>query len=143
MAVEQNSDELNEIADAWFEDVGDAEKAWKVTARCIDEGRMFPKWVLRYLRGLADNPPLTVEPERAPSKAYYDPMEVFSVVTQWGQADGKKPSLEKYFERYINERLGGRGEEQTIKTAYYRGLRIAQNEIDFMQMLAESDKFGA
>ncbi|WP_170571179.1 hypothetical protein [Ruegeria atlantica] len=142
MAVEQNPDELNEIADAWFEDAGDAEKAWKVIARCIDERRRFPVWVLRFLRVLADDPPLPEEPKEPTSKAYYDPMDVFSLVSQWRQVDGKKPSLEKCFEQYINERLGGRGEEQTVKTAYYRGLRIAQNEIKFMQMLAESRDFG-
>jgi hypothetical protein len=131
--VEQNSDELNEIADAWFDDAGDAAKAWEVIAHCIDEGRSFPAWVLHYLRRLADDPPLPQEPEPRPSKAYYDPMEIFSTVTHWRQVEDKKPTLQACFERYINECLNGRGEEETLKTAYYRGLRIAQNEIAFMQ----------
>lgn len=119
MAVEQNSDELNEIADAWFEDAGDPEKAWQVIARCIDEGRAFPEWVLIYLRRLADDPPLPEDSGSSPSKAFYNPMDVFSMVTRWRQVEGKKPSLQSCFERYINELENGRGEEETIKTAYY------------------------
>ncbi|MBO6605131.1 MAG: hypothetical protein JJ949_18070 [Roseicyclus sp.] len=134
--VEQNSDELNEIAHAWFDDAGDAEKAWEVIASCIDDGRTFPAWVLRYLRRLADDPPLPQEPEPRPSKAFYDPMDVFAMVTQWRQVEGKKPPLQECFGRYINECLNGRGEEETIKTAYYRGLRIAQNEIAFMESIS-------
>lgn len=42
MAVEQNPNVLNELADAWFEEAGDAQKAWEVIARCVDEGRDFP-----------------------------------------------------------------------------------------------------
>lgn len=137
--VEQNSDELNEIADAWFEDAGDTRKAWEVIARCIDEEREFPAWVLLYLRHVADDPPLPEEPEPQPTKAFYDPMDVFSTVTQWRQVKSKKPSLLSCFERYINECEGGRGEEETIKTAYYRGLRIAQNEIAFMGIVAGSE----
>lgn len=140
IAVEQNPDVLNEIADAWFDEAGDARKAWEVIARCIDEERVFPAWVLRFLRRVADDPPLPEEPEPQPTKAYYDPMGVFSVVTAWRQVEGKKPSLLACFERYINECEGGRGEEETIKTAYYRGLRIAQNEIAFMGTLLGRDE---
>ena len=122
IAVEQNPDVLNEIVDAWFDEEGDAERAWEVIARCIDEKRSFPVWVLQYLRPLADDPPVSQEPEQQPSKAFYDPIEVFSTVTAWRQIEGKKPSLLACFERYINERLKGGGEEETIKTAYYRGL---------------------
>jgi len=136
MAVEQNSELLNELANDWFEAAGDAAKAWEVIARCIDERRNFPAWVLRYLRRLADDPPLPEEPEPHPTKAYYDPMDIFSTVTQWRQVEGKKPSLQVCFGRYINECLNGRGEEETIKTAYYRGLRMAQNEIAMMEALA-------
>lgn len=89
--------------------------------------------MLRYLRRLADYPPLPPEPDERPSKAYYDPVEIFSTVTQWRQVEGKKPSLQACFERFINECLNGRGEEETLKTTYYRGLRIAQNEIAFME----------
>lgn len=136
IAVEQNPDLLNEIADTWFEEEGDDAKAWEVVARCIDDGHRFPAWALRYLRRVADDPPLPEEPEPQPTKAFYDPMDVFSTVTQWRQVEGKKPSLLSCFERYINDYKDGRGEEETIKTAYYRGLRIAQNEIAFMGELA-------
>lgn len=61
------------------------------------------------------------------------PFDTARLVTQWRQIEGKKPSLQACFERYINEFLNGRGEEETLKTAYYRGLRIAQNEIAFME----------
>ncbi|MEL7445475.1 MAG: hypothetical protein AAGK02_06645 [Pseudomonadota bacterium] len=134
MAVEQNSDLLNELADDWLNEEGDAERAWEVIARCIDEERQFPTWVLRYLRRVADNPPLPVEGAERVTKEYYDAMDVFSTVTAWRQKE--KLSLQKCFARYINERLNGRGEEETIKTAYYRGLRMAENEIAFMEALS-------
>lgn len=135
MAVEQNTDALNEIAETWFDEEGDAHKAWEVIARCVDEERTFPTWVLRYLRCVADNPPLPQEADAPPSKAFYDPIAVFSTVTAWRQVAGKKPSLQECFGRFINEHLNGRGEEETIKTSYYRGLRMAQNEIAFMETL--------
>jgi len=139
IAVEQNLDVLNELADAWFIEEGDADRAWKVVARCIDEERTFPAWVLGYLRQLADNPPVQSEPDQSSSKAYYDPIEVFCTVTAWRRTEGKKPSLLNCFERYINERCSGQGEEETIKTAYYRGLRFAQNEIAFMQAVTDGE----
>ena len=135
MAVGQNPAVLNELADAWFEEEGDAEKAWAVIASCIDENRAFPAWVLRYLRSLASDPPLPQERRPTPTKAFYDPMDVFSTVTAWRQVG--RISLQRCFERYINERLNGRGEEETLKTAYYRGLRMAENEIAFMDAIAK------
>ena len=137
IAVEQNPTALNEIADAWFEEEGDAERAWQVVARCIDEQRDFPDWVLRFLREVADSPPLPIEPEAKPSKEFYDAIDVFSTVAAWRQAE--KISLQKCFARYINDRLKGRGEEETLKTAYYRGLRLAQNEIAFLEAIAAKD----
>lgn len=137
MAVEQNSNLLNELANDWFEVEGDAEHAWQVIARCIDEGRSFPAWVLPHIRRVADDPPLPREPKEKPTKAYYDPIEVFSIVAAWRQAE--KVSLQSCFERYINEQLGGNGEEETLKTAYYRGLRMAWNEIALMQAVTGSE----
>lgn len=123
------------MADDWFAEEGDTHRAWEVIACCIDEERVFPAWVLRYLRHIADDPPMPKEPEEPLSKAFYDPIEVFSTVTAWRQVEGKKPSLLNCFERYINECKSGRGEEETIKTAYYRGLRMAENEILLMRTI--------
>ena len=86
---------------------------------------------------MADDPPIPTEPQKKPTKAYYDPIDVFSTVTAWRQAE--EISLEDCFERYLNDRLNGNGEEQTLKTTYYRGLRMAQNEIALMQAIAESE----
>lgn len=116
---------------------GDAEHAWEVIARCIDDGRALPAWVLPHIRRVADDPPLPPEREVKPSKEYYDAMDVFSTVTAWRQAE--KVSLQKCFERYINDMLRGRGEEETIKTAYYRGMRMAKNEIAFMEAIANRE----
>lgn len=139
MSVEQNPTVLNEIADAWFEDAGDAQKAWKVIARCVDEGRDFPGWVRRYLRWMADDPPLPQEAEERPLKRYYDPIDVYVTVAKWRMVDGKKPSLQECFARYINERLCGRGEEETIKTTYYAGQKIVLNELALEKALIERD----
>ncbi|MEM7441406.1 MAG: hypothetical protein AAF393_17580 [Pseudomonadota bacterium] len=87
---------------------------------------------------MADDPPIPPEPQEKPTKAYYDPIEIFSTVTGWRQAE-KRTSLQKCFERYINERLNGHGEEETLKTAYYRGRRMAENEIALTQALSQQE----
>jgi hypothetical protein len=160
MAVEQNPDFLNEITDDWFKFPGDAHHAWKVVTRCVDEGREIPDWVKRYLRkvavftegfdrhrdgtdGLANALgffPESEEPQTRPAKALYDSLDVFSTIAAWrlkAHNNGEKLSLLTCFERYINEKLNGRGEEETIKTAYYRGKAIAEDEIAFGEMMAE------
>lgn len=159
-AVEQNSDDLNEIADAYLTTPGDARDAWQVIGICLAAGRDLPEWVKGYLLRVSGRV-ATVDRTRdgsdavamalafhlesadhqtKPKWAYYDSLTVYSVIAGWkGQAakDGRKLSLAKCFKRYVDERLKGTGDEQTIKTTYYRGRAIAEDEIALLGAVAE------
>jgi hypothetical protein len=84
--------------------------------------------------------PDSEEIQTHPPKAHFDSLTVFSTIAAWRLAalnKGKKESLLKCFERYINEVLDGDGEEETVKTAYYRGRAIAEAEIGLLDAIAE------
>ncbi|PZQ96724.1 MAG: hypothetical protein DI533_14130 [Cereibacter sphaeroides] len=157
MAVEQNSDFLNEFARAGEAHIEDAQQTWALIARCISEQRDLPRSAKCYLAKvaafamtferspsraaersdsdrLADALGFYREREYRPSKATLDGLEVFSTVTRW-RRQGNSLSLEECFERYINELLDGDGEEQTIKTSYYRGKAMAEAEIELSGMI--------
>lgn len=155
-AVEQNSDDLNEIAYAYLTTPGDARDAWQVIGTCLADGRDLPDWVKGYLRrvsakvgqingldGVAaafEFHPESVEVQTRPPKAYYDSLTVFSVIAGWrreARNAGQKLSLAACFARYVSERLGDRENEETVKTAYYRGKAIAEDEIALLGAVAE------
>lgn len=74
-----------------------------------------------------------------PPKAHYDSLTVFSTIAAWrleAHKKGGKLSLLKCFEQYINDVLEGDGEEETVKTAYYRGRAIAEAEIGLLDAVA-------
>lgn len=84
--------------------------------------------------------PESVDVQTKPRWAYYDSLTVFEVVTGWQRKaakEGRKLSLAKCFKRYVDERLKGNGDEQTIKTTYYRGKAIAEDEIALLGAVAE------
>lgn len=158
--MSSEDDFLNEIGEAWFDDPGEGHHAWAVIAECLDEGRKLPAWVLRYLRGIAgfveqwdrarDGTDVlaevlgfegeTPDVQTKPPKAKHDSLDVFSTVAGWrveAHNAGTKLSLQACFERYINECLGGEGEEETLKTAYYRGKPIAEEELHREAQLIE------
>ncbi len=65
---------------------------------------------------------------------------MFSVIAGWQREavnEGRKLSLAKCFKRYVDERLKGTGDEQTIKTTYNRGKAIAEDEIELLGAIAE------
>jgi hypothetical protein len=168
-AVEQNSDLLNEIADAYLTTPGDARDAWQVIGICLAAERDLPDWVKGYLIGASAKVAKLVDmgeteklgpdrlawpraasalgfyPESAdhqtkPKWAFYDSLTVYSVIAGWqGQAakEGRKLSLAKCFKRYVDEHLNYAGDEQTIKTTYYRGKAIAEAEIGLSEAIAE------
>jgi len=156
MAVEQNSDDLNEIADAYLTTPGDARDAWQVIGTCLADGRDLPDWVKGYLlrvsakvariddldavAGAFGFYPESVEVQTRPPKAYYDSLTVFSVIAGWRREAhnaGRKVSLADCFARYVSERLGDRENEETVKTAYYRGKEIAEDEIALLGAIVE------
>ncbi len=152
-AVEQNLDFLNEIADSAITTSGDARDAWRVIGVCLNEGRDLPEWIKAYLQTTAGKVetskhedmalalgfyPESEETHTKPAKAYYDSLTVFSVITGWRREavnDGRKVSLADCFERYVIEHLNEREHEETVKTAYYRGKKIARAEIELSNVL--------
>lgn len=154
-AVEQNSNSLNEIAEAFVTTKSGARDAWRVIEICLTEDCELPEWVKAYLVKAAGKvqqaelenmaAALEIHPESEdfetkPTKAYFDSLTVFSVVAGWrreAENAGKKVSLESCFERYVTERLSDRDHEATVKTAYYRGEAIAKNEIALSDMIAK------
>lgn len=156
MAVEQNSSFLNEIAEDYLTTPGDARDAWQVIGACLADGRDLPDWVKNYLLdasakvarldgldGVASAfgfHPETIEVQTRPPKAYYDSLTVFSVVAGWrreAQNAGKKLSLSECFGIYVSKHLTDRENEETVKTAYYRGKAIAEAEIGLSEVIAE------
>ena len=168
-AVEQNTDLLNEIAEAALTTPGDARDAWRVIGACLAGGRELPDWVKEYLRGASAKVALledagsvleqlgngvawpriatalglylnSEEIQTHPPKAHYDSLTIFSTIATWrleAHKKGDKVSLLKCFEQYINDVLDGDGEEETVKTAYYRGRAIAEAEIGLLDAVAE------
>ncbi len=153
-AVEQNPDDLNEIADAARTTHGDARDAWRVIGECLAEGADLPDWVTGYLQDASAKVariaaldevatalgfyPESVDVQTKPKKAMWDSLTVFSVIAGWrreARNDGKKLSLADCFERYVIERLNDRDHEETVKTAYYRGRAIAEAEIGLLDAL--------
>lgn len=159
-SVEQNSDDLNEIAEAYLMTPGEARDAWQVIGTCLADGRDLPDWVKGYLLRVSGRV-ATVDRTRdgsdavatalgfhlesadhqtKPKWAFYDSLAVYSVIAGWqGQAakEGRKLTLAKCFKRYVDESLKGTGDEQTIKTTYYRGKAIAEDEIALLGVVAE------
>ena len=154
-AVEQNSDLLNEIAEAARTIPGDARDAWQVIGARLAAGHDLPTWVKEYLRDSAANVacldnlegtasafgfyPDSDDAQTKPKKALWDSLTVFSVIAGWRREAhnaGHKLSLEACFKRYILERLNDRDHEETVKTAYYRGRAIAEAEIGLLDALA-------
>ena len=75
-----------------------------------------------------------------PPKAYYDSLTVVSVIEGWrreARNAGRKLPLADCFARYVSERLNDRDNEETVKTAYYRGKAIAEDEIALLGAVAE------
>ena len=75
-----------------------------------------------------------------PKKALWDSLTVFSVIAGWRRETrntGRKLSLAACFARYVSERLNDRNNEETVKTAYYRGKAIAEDEIALLGAVAE------
>lgn len=153
-AVEQNSDDLNEIAEAYLTTPGDARDAWQVIGTCLSDGRDLPDWVKAYLLRVAGNVarleglggaafgfhPESMDVQTRPPKAYYDSLTVFSVIAGWRREAcnaGRKLSLADCFARYVIEHLTDRENEETVKTAYYRGKAIAEDEIALLGAVAE------
>lgn len=154
-AVEQNSDFLNEIADAAITTPGDARNAWRVISVCFTEGRDLPDWIRAYLQTTAGKIetskhedmamalgfyPEAKEPQTKSAKAFYDSLAVFSVIAGWRREavnEGLKVSLADCFERYVSVHLNDREHEETVKTAYYRGKTIAEAEIELSTLLEE------
>ena len=58
-----------------------------------------------------------------PKYAYYDSLTVFSVIA--------------CFRRYVSEYLTDRENEETVKTAYFRGKAIAEDEIALLGAVTE------
>lgn len=82
--------------------------------------------------------PESADVQTKPKKARYDSLTVFSTIAAWrleAHNRDEKGALLKCFERYINEILDGDGEEETIKTAYYRGRAIAEAEIGLLNAI--------
>ncbi len=147
--VEKNIDFLNLIAEAALDQPGDANRAWAVLAQCIDEGTEIPRWILEYLRGVAEyaqshDPNLPVEHlgkamgfypdiKAKASKSEYDMIDVAATISTWRRDDilalGKQQKMDEYFGRYIAERLGGKDKTATIKSLYYKGLEALRDEI--------------
>lgn len=155
-AVEQNFDDLNEIAEAYLTTPGDARDAWQVIGTCLADGRELPEWVKAYLLRVSakvariDGPdgvaaafdfhPESVDVQTKPKKALWDSLTVFSVIAGWrreARNSGQKLSLAACFARYVSERLNDRDNEETVKTAYYRGKEIAEDEIALLGAVAE------
>lgn len=155
-AVEQSSDLLNEIAGAYLTTPGEARDAWQVIGTCLADGRDLPDWVKAYLlrvsakvaringvdgvAGAFEFHPESVDVQTRPPKAYYDSLTVFSVIAGWRREAhnaGRKVSLADCFARYVSECLGDRENEETVKTAYYRGKEIAEDEIALLWAVAE------
>lgn len=126
---------------------------------CLTAGRDLPDWVKAYLLRVAGNvaevnglvaPPFEFYPESEDvqtrrKKGFYDDLAVFSLIEGWRleahNAD-KKLTLQECFERYVIECEKGNAEEETIKTAYYKGRAIAANELalaEAMQPTAEAN----
>ena len=83
--------------------------------------------------------PESVDVQTRPPKAYNDSLTVFSVIAGWRREAhnaGRKLSLASCFARYVSERLNDRDNEETVKTAYYRGKDIAEDEIRQSEALA-------
>ena len=167
-AVEQNFDDLNEIAEAYLTTPGEARDAWQVIGTCLADGRDLPDWVKGYLLRVAGNVaglqdagsvatlgngvewpsiaealgfyPESVEVQTRPPKAYNDSLTVFSVIAGWrreARNAGRKLTLATCFARYVSERLNDRDHEETVKTAYYRGKDIAEDEIGLEGAIAK------
>ena len=158
-AVEQKSDDLNQIAEDYLTTPGDARDAWHVIGACVAAGRELPEWVKAYLLA-ASGKIAAVERTRdgsdavatalgfhlesadqqtKPKWAYYDSLTVYSVIVGWQRKaadEGRKLSLATCLKRYVDERLKGTGDEQTVKTTYYRGKAIAENEMRFLDVAA-------
>jgi hypothetical protein len=155
-AVEQNSDDLNEIAEAYLTTPGDARDAWQVIGTCLSDGRVLPDWVQGYLLRVARDVaqldgldgvaaafgfhPESIDVQTRPPKAYYDSLTVFSVIAGWRRKAlnaGQKLSLADCFARYVSEHLTDRENEETVKTAYYRGKAIAEDEIGLVRAIGK------
>jgi hypothetical protein len=83
--------------------------------------------------------PAFTDAKTRPLKGYYDSLTVFSIIAEWrleANNVGGKLSLEKCFLRYIRERTQPRGNLETVKTAYYRGRAIAEDEIALLEAVA-------
>ena len=75
-----------------------------------------------------------------PKYAYYDSLTVFSVIAGWrreARNAGRKLSLVACFRRYVSEYLTDRENEETVKTAYFRGKAIAEDEIALLWAVTE------
>jgi hypothetical protein len=75
-----------------------------------------------------------------PKYAYYDSLTVFSVIAGWrreARNAGRKLSLVACFRRYVSEYLTDRENEETVKTAYFRGKAIAEDEIALLGAVTE------
>lgn len=156
MAVEQNSGLLNEIAEDYLTTPGDARDAWQVIGICLADGRDLPDWIREYLLNASANVarlesldgvatalgfyPESVDVQTKPKKAMWDSLTIFSVIAGWRREAhnaGDKLSLADCFARYVTERLNDRDHEETVKTAYYRGKAIAEDEIGLLDMVAK------
>ncbi len=119
---------------------------------CLAAGRDLPDWVKSYLRRVAGNVseveglialPFEFFPESEDvptrrKKGFYDDLAVFSVIEGWrlkAHNAGKKLSLQKCFADYVIECEKGNAEEETVKTAYYKGRAIAQGELDLAEAM--------
>lgn len=84
--------------------------------------------------------PESIEVQTKPKKALWDSLTVFSIIAGWRREAhnaGQKLSLAHCFARYVSEHLNDLDNEETVKTAYYRGKAIAEAEIGLSAALAQ------
>jgi hypothetical protein len=122
-----------------LESLRDARAAWDAVQYCIRRELPFPKWVLAYLSdtGAKLEDFLDNRDEHGPTRLIYalgfdrlhtmesydydrDPEVIFETITTW-ITSGEVKNVAEGARRYVDEVLGGIGDPDTVRKAFYKG----------------------